>query len=848
MKSWIVAFVSLLLPITFSGDSPSDDGGPRRQDPVPGQAGAKTRFSNIKFSLGLFKIESSSPNMVLRPSTAGIDSQARMIITPAEPFAGTLKAGCEAAWNALKSGHTVKGEVYTSESMNVPGGGKLMHMGAQFEPEGGAVAIVVVADGKITKLNATINTDVAFQLVGMSLGAFLISIEIAKDAPNPTGTGSAGPPTGPDPGDSFDWDGPDKMEYGIYDHGCRVVEEEFDELLRSNQGLVGSVRPRTVTYTNALNAARLTLQDPEAKKQYDHAAAYGSKEYPKVFLASAATRLMDGDSFGALAQILAGINEAPNDPTLLFNLASILACINMPNESMAVLKQLGSLGKKPNMAAGIDPDVAMNYLAGYNEMLRGNLPEASAKLKAVINADPFLNEASHCLALIAAKQGGNGKSIFKKGLMRFPIRKTAFCVEGQDDPIRPSVDEMFDCSHGIPGKLCEFRQPNGIDNYKTFVKVIGRLMEEQTAELEARKAAVLANVAPIKTNPSPYEKWAEQFFDLMQGLEENEPLFLKLQTDIEKSRKDFQQAAAIHYERLMRRVTELSLDPTPHKCSLYRDASAQALNAIRPYVVHLELMHRRYAKSGYRVLTGMLARYGKGPWRNTVEAYVRSWLTEADVSMVLEVWNCYGTINAGIAGIIHETCLADGNGVGNMIPQPNLIPCPPALKGVGFKYALGLPGDGPKVGAKVDCNGVTFDIDFPFLKAKAPSGLIEYGAGGFGQVEMKWGGEWNVFMGLKGNLGVGGVHGQEKVGIYVKGNVQDGATELGGRVAFEGQAKAGDYTISQKGESMDFAIIPAPKPEKLGPGLKGFRNLEPATNAIFDRLRALQPSSCCSLN
>ena len=50
-------------------------------------------------------------------------------------------------------------------------------------------------------------------------------------------------------------------------------------------------------------------------------------------------------------------------------------------------------------------------------------------------------------------------------------------------------------------------------------------MEEQTAELEARKAAVLANVAPIKTNPSPYEKWAEQFFDLMQGLEENEPLF-----------------------------------------------------------------------------------------------------------------------------------------------------------------------------------------------------------------------------------------------------------------------------------------------------------------------------------
>jgi hypothetical protein len=785
--------------------------------------------------------------MVLRLNIAGLESQGKLVINPAAPHPGTLKAACDAAWNALSSGKTVDGEVSVSEPFNVPGGGKLMHKGAKFKPEGGAAAIVVVADGKVTRLNLTAETDVAFQLAGMSLGSFLMTIEIAKDAPNPTASGTGGPATGPDPGDSFDWDGPDKMEYGIYDHGCRVVEEEYDELLRDNAGLVGSVRPRTVTYTSALAAARLVLQNPAAKSQYQEAAKRGSKQYPKVFLASATSRVLNGDSLGAMAQMLAGIDESPNNPTLEFNLASILANVNMPNESMAVLEHMKSLGKKPEMAMGINPDVATNYVTGYNEMLRGKLAEASAKLRSVIGADPFLNEASHALALVTAKQGGNGKAIFKKGLLRFPIRKTAFCIEGQEDPLRPSVDEMFDCSKGIPGKLAEFRQPNGIDNYKAFVKVIGRLMEEQTAELEARKAAVLANVAPIKTNPLPYEKWAEQFFDLMQGLEENEPLFLKLQADIEKSRKDFQQAAAIHYDRLIRRTLELALDPTPHKCSLHRDASAQALNAIRPYVVHLELMHRRYAKSGYRVLTGMLARYGKGPWRNAVEAYVRSWLTEADVSMVLDVWNCYGPINAGIAGVVHEECLTEGTGTGATVPQPNLLPCPAGLKGLAFSYTVGLP-EGPNFGAEVSCDGVSFSVDANVLKAELPGGLAEFSLGGFAQVDMKWGGEWSVFAGFGGSAGAAGIGGQEKAGMYVKGNVQDGATELGGRVQFDQQTKLGGTAITKSGESMDFVIIPAPKAPKLGPGLKGFRNLEPANDAIFGRLRALRPNSCCSLN
>ena len=843
MKLLTFAAISLILSLTVRD---ADTRAHSAQDPP--KPGEKVRFSNIKFSLSQYVIESSTPNMVLRPQLAAIKDQAKLVISPAVPFDGTLKQGCEAAWNSLKSGKSVRGEKYESEPQNVLGGGKLMHMGSQFEPAGGGAAIVILADGKLTRMALTMETDIAYQYSAMSLGAFLMSIEVVKDQPESGGTGiSGGPSSGPDAGDSFDWDGPDRMEYGIYDHDCRQLNEEYDELVDSNKQLVGSIKPRAVTYEAALNAARLVLKNPEAKTQFDFAEKYGTKENPKVYLATATTMLLDGDAFGALAQILAGVDAAPTNPTLQFNLASLLAEINMPNESLAVLKHMEATAKKPEMAAGLQPGATMDYLNGYNQMLLGKVSEASAKFKSVIAAEPFLNEASHCLALITAKQGGNGKAVLQKGLFRFPVKKTVFCVQGETDSQRPSVDSMFDCSKGVPGVLSDFRQPNGIDNYKAFVKVIMRLTDDLRKELEARKAAVTANPSPY--GPTPFDKWAEKMFDLMQGLDEREPVFLKLQKDIEDSRNDFHKAADIHYARLIQRTNELALDPTPHKCPMFRDAAAQALNAMRPYVVHLELMHRRYAKTSYRILTGLLARFPKGKWRDAAEAYTRSWLTELDVQMVLDVWQCYGPINAGIAGIIHEECLADGNGTYNLPSQPNLVPCPPGLKDAGFKYSLGLPDNGtslgPKVGAKVGCSGITFEVEFPLVKAKAPSGLIEYGAGGFAQVEMEWGGSWTVFAGAKGSISIGPAGVTEKSGIYVKGKVGEGATEMGGRVQFDAQGKAGDYTISNKMDKMDFTIIPAPTPPKLGPGLKSFKNQNNAEGWIHRLAKAAQP--CCSI-
>jgi hypothetical protein len=261
-------------------------------------------------------------------------------------------------------------------------------------------------------------------------------------------------------------------------------------------------------------------------------------------------------------------------------------------------------------------------------------------------------------------------------------------------------------------------------------------------------------------------------------------------------------------------------------------------------------MYRRYAKTGYRVLTGLLSHFGKGKWRDSVEAYVKSWLTELDVQMVVDIWNCYGPINSGIAGIIHDECLTDGDGNFTTFTQPNLVPCPPGLKDAGFKYSLGLPDNGPnlgpKVGAKVGCSGITFEVEFPLLKAKAPSGLIEYGAGGFAQVEMKWGGSWTVFAGAKGSVGVGAAGVSEKAGIYVKGSVGEGATEMGGRVQFDAQGKAGDYTISNKMDQMDFTIIPAPSAPKLGPGLKAFKNQINSDGWMHRLAKVAQP--CCTIN
>lgn len=797
-------------------------------------AADEVRYSNIKFQLGgnWEVARQSTTSMELRSTNDVIKTAVRVTITPYTMFEGTLDQALDTAWTGALAGHAANGDVSRDGEREVVEGGSLNSQSAAVTPVGGRAVAVVKQGSRVTRLLMTADTEVAYGVSTAFFGFLLSTIEIVPDGPVTSGAQGAGggPVAGPDPSDGFDWDGPDWFEYGVYDHDCRSLGDEYAELVRANNGLVGAVKPRAMTLPDSLARVRTMLAIPEAKAQFDAATKAASGQSPKIFVAGAAARLMEGDPYGALAHMLAGVTAAPEDPTVLFNFASVLAHVGMPNESLAVLSKLNASDRKPEVADGIPPDAAISYLTGYDEMLRGNLAEAKAKLKSTIQAEPFLNEASLSLALIEAHQGGDGKATYRKGAYRFKPTKLVFCSNDKSSE-RPPVDDMFDTSKGKAGVLSNFRHPKNVDELQKFMEYRGAvLVPRLTAAAEAAQARVQAHPSPRTVDPSPYDVWADRMSMLMEGLDENEPLILKLQADVDASEKDVHNAAEIHIGGLVKKDLALLAAGGPIPCDEVRSNINQALGGMRAYLVHWELMQRRYARTWYRMTTGLNSHIGDPKWHEFNDASLRAQLLALDGLMLEGIAGVYGGIATQLPMV--QDCLQDAQSDGSLQTSEDSDGCPPGMKGLGFKYSFELGAGGlnpaktlPKLGFKVDCKKFTIEVEYPALKVPLLGPLGELSLGGFAQLEMGHKGDWSVFAGAKGSASAARGPGvSEKAGIYASGNARDGLTDLGGRVSLDAAGKSSEFAIS-KSDSMDFSIMPSPTPPVRGPGLRHFSSL-----------------------
>jgi hypothetical protein len=99
-----------------------------------------------------------------------------------------------------------------------------------------------------------------------------------------------------------------------------------------------------------------------------------------------------------LAITLARHQASPQDPTLLFNLASLLTQRGLANEAVAMLDRLGASKSTPQMAFGYSPGAAMDYMRRYT-LLRGEFQQAQSLLQRSFNADRSIADARYALAV-----------------------------------------------------------------------------------------------------------------------------------------------------------------------------------------------------------------------------------------------------------------------------------------------------------------------------------------------------------------------------------------------------------------------------------------------------------------
>jgi tetratricopeptide (TPR) repeat protein len=774
------------------------------------------RFSNIRFATGgNWTVEQQYPELILRPANAVIAANARIVVVPAAPFTSSLEAARDAAWADALAGRSPQGEVGMTERRELPGDGIELEIGAAIAPAGGAYVAVVVSGSFVTRITFSADSDIAYGLGTVLLAPMLLSLEVVVDeAPPVTVTPGATSPGSPD--EDFDWDGPDRVDFGVYDQGCLPIEDELRALVSAGKPFIGSVAPQAADWQFTLDKVRGLLADPVAKARYDSANEIASPERPDLYSTAAAASLMTGDPYGALVQLYAGVEKSPDDPELLFNFAASLGQVGLANESLAVLARLDSLGKKPALAAGVDADAALSYLKGYNEMLLGRLGPAKSHFSRSMGLDPFLNEAGHALALVQAHEGAGtqAKKTYLDSMWRFKPKQIVYCGASSDEA-RPPVDDMFDTSMGIPGNLVDIDYPRNADDLERFRRDVLALMQQINAISApwGERAMQIGKTLDWGSDASPEIVQAQKYSLLLEGVDEEEPYILKLKAEEDAAFEAANEASGAAGAAMLRKMNAAVGAGSEIKCSDWRMWANTAISQATPAQRRLEATQRRTARDWYKITTALNARVGDPDWHEFNSLSLRMQLAGLSGSML-------GAMQGNFDFLYDRQCVEDEeeDGAAGGPPADEDSPCSQLLGDLSFSHSMSVPG-GPKFGFDIGCDKIKVDVEYDLLSGGGYG--MGTALGGFASLEVGRRGDYSIFAGARGDASAPGLSGGVKSGLYLEGDA-GGVTGMGGRVNISGSAGVGKLSRSG-GDDMKFNVLPeTPRPSR-GPRLSAYR-------------------------
>lgn len=630
-----------------------------------------------------------------------------------------------------------------------------------------------------------------------------------------TGTGGGGSSAA-----TFNWNGPGRLDFGIYDHGCLNYGDEFRELVNDNKGLIGSVAAQDVSWEETLERLRARASEPKFKAGYKTAGdILAEKATPE---AGAATSIGLGESEAALAQLFAMVEKSPDDAGALFNLASALSINALPNESLAVIARIRTLKERPALPLGVDAGAALDYQQGYAEMLRGNLAAAKAAFQKTIAQEPFINEAAQGLALIQAHEGNaaQGKRTYLGGMWRFKPKYLIACGDVGVEDVRPPVDDMFDTSMGVEGKLVEFWHPDIAGNLEPFFKMVGALSTSTLARAEPLRQRMVA----LGNNPrfaggteDPVDAFSEKMSQLIAGLDENEPYVVKERDAVDRAMRAAERIAGQNMSFVLERVNQLAMQGGNH-CPTYRSLISQGIQGVRPYAERVEAAQREYARVWYKMATGLNSNIGDPEWFEYNDVALRAELETMSAGLLATISAYYG-FPADLVRECPEEFVEVPYGL-EEVPEGDR--CKEIFGNLKVKQSVGMPEGlpGPKFTAEVSCDSIKAEGEFNILEGNY--GALGTSMGGHASAEFRKGGEFLLFTGPKVDASVAGGLGGEgsvKTGAFIKGN-RDGLEDLGGRIELEGRANVLSGSVAGKDE-MDFGLLSPPaKPVQRGPPIR----------------------------
>jgi tetratricopeptide (TPR) repeat protein len=771
---------------------------------LPDAPPSEVQYGDLSFdpSSSKWTLAENGETLLFLPSARSLANQGKLRVGPTRPAPGDVRAAREQIWARLSAGQEVQGTFDVNEAAPISFGGNHPNANAYYHRahfKSGACAgvMVVEANRKITPFEMTLDTKNACYVLMDTFDFIKETLKVKPGravTPPPTSYGdyNLGTPSdqGPDPYDGIDWDGPDDWAYAVYDIHPVNVKRELRALALLNQNFIGSVQPKALTFDQVIATLRTMADDPKTKADSEKFKQMASKD-PFMLEGEAFAGVLSGEPVVALLQIFSAYELNPNDANNWLNIAALLAHLGLANESMAVIKEMERTGKRPDPPV-INANAAIEYLKGYNQLLLGQTLTAKGHLHQAMTLDPFLREAAVALALAQKLTGEEeaAEETYTMGVWRRRPSQTVYCggtTRGSRDPdgpdIRPPITDMLDVSHGTPGVLPPFQHPHNWSEALQLKDIyLDRNFTAQWArEDQALGEQVVAISRRLSARPrTATEAWYQYLEFLMQTLEVDEPPVKKLAENLRRADKELDEAVKHIGQRTGPIYVQISLQPGDHHEELAALATQNVI-ALKPYAQAFDTAVRRLFRAERRFETGLVAQMGD-----------REWNQRETLALQIEANSFWATLKGRLAGsyVLVASFVPPPQGQPNATraKKDDIADCPENIRNLGLKYSFSLSDfEGPlavgpdvKFGIKVGCDKVGFEAAYYPWKVKG--GLVEFEAGGFGQVEVKpRTGDLTLFVGETAKVSVGtsraGVGASEKAGVYVEANVKDGSVK-----------------------------------------------------------------------
>lgn len=621
----------------------------------------------------------------------------------------------------------------------------------------------------------------------------------------------------------IDWDGPDVLPRSPLIFAPFPVEPLIDRFRAATAHLPGSVRREDLTYDQAMLNLRALIPGPGLEMiqtlTAEASAVAGASNIDNYGAAAGMVGRLDTLLVLTLSQHLAN----PQDPTLLFNVASLLTQRGLVNEAVAMLDRLRASRRNPEMAFGYSPTGSLDYLQGYTAMLRGELGVARTLLARSFSADRSIADASYALAVVEQALGGDVRKPLLEGfLLAYGGQPLMYCGDKyasdpltteEEQNVGPPTDRVFDLSIGVDGVLPQLAHPaSGEELAARMADLEGtrRKIEAEVLGHTDRATALHETLSNRLAGPNP--KPTDFIDQALADLINDANACLKPLHRMREQRDAIAEEMAEAIQRdadlvvpLLIKAAEIT-DPARNRQAA-RAIVAQSVTARRGAIQRWDTAVRINHRSWFKYATALALHMTDLDWQDYAKETILAATKTEWLALNVGVVANYGAYLPASTDLYVSPAAVPAPAA--VAPPPMALCTPATAKGSLEVDLVKVPirtaaVARPEIGVsmEVSCDKIALEMDG--MVGVGLDNVAQIGVGGFAEASRDRGGDVTIFGGAKQTGTVGQTRGSAREGIYLTFD-SEGLKEIGAKV--DSAQRAGGGPAGMKLQTYDKGFV-----------------------------------------